>query len=72
MPRVNYELPSAPKRQVVAGKRVSPLGTQARDAQAIAQAKAMDKLIAEREAYMKSHNGNYPSDAQLEASRKNR
>jgi hypothetical protein len=68
MPRVNYEVSSTPKTPVVAGKRVSPLGTQARDA----QAKAMDKLIAERQAYVTKHGGNYPSDAQLEASRKNK
>lgn len=67
MPRVNYEISSsAPERRVVAGKRVSPLGTQQRDA----QAEAMDKLIAERQAYVTKHGGNYPSDAQLEASRK--
>jgi hypothetical protein len=67
MPRVNSELSSTPKK-VAPAQRVSPLGTQARDA----QAKAMDKLIAERQAYVTKNGGNYPSDAELMASRKKR
>ena len=35
-----------------------------------AQVKAMNNLIAERQAYAKAHGGNYPSDEQLMKSRK--
>ena len=71
MPRVNYELPSEPKRSA-SKTRISPMGTKARDTQREAMIRAQKALIAERQAYMDSHNGNYPSDEELEASRKKR
>jgi hypothetical protein len=37
-----------------------------------AQEKALAKLMAEREAYARKNKGKWPTDAQLEASRKKR
>ena len=37
-----------------------------------AMEKALAKLMAEREAYARKNKGNWPTDAQLEASRKKR
>jgi hypothetical protein len=59
MPRVNSELSSTPKK-VAPAQRVSPLGTQARDAQAQAQAKALDDLMKKRMAVVKK-TGVYPN-----------
>jgi hypothetical protein len=70
MPRVNI-LPVFPDSSGVKPKtRISPMGTQARDSQRDAMVKAQDALVAERQAYVTKHGGNYPSDAELMASRK--
>jgi hypothetical protein len=70
MPRVNI-LPAFPGSSGVKPKtRISPMGTQARDAQRDAMIKAQDALVAERQTYMNSHGGNYPSDTELDAFRK--
>ena len=47
-----------------------PLGS--RVAKSTPQEKALAKLMAEREAYAKKNKGKWPTDAQLEASRKKR
>jgi hypothetical protein len=60
MPRVNSEISSSPAKRAVGGMRISPLGTQARDAQAQAQAKALDDLMKKRMAVVKK-TGVYPN-----------
>jgi hypothetical protein len=50
--------------------RISPMGTQARDAQRNAMVKAQDALVAERQAYATKNGGQYPLDSELMASRK--
>jgi hypothetical protein len=47
-----------------------PLGN--RVAKSTQQEKALAKLMAEREAYARKNKGKWPTDAQLEASRKKR
>jgi hypothetical protein len=49
---------------------VPPL--KAKVSETAAMEKALAKLMAEREAYAKKNKGNWPTDAQLEASRKKR
>jgi hypothetical protein len=49
---------------------VPPLKTRVSESSAME--KALAKLMAERETYAKKNKGNWPTDAQLEASRKKR
>ena len=51
-------------------KVVPPLKVKV--SESAAMEKALAKLMAEREAYAKKNKGNWPTDAQLEASRKKR